>query len=130
DRLARVEGDAADSRRPSERIEARAFERQAPTLVPHHEGEEDAGSSDGTSHRTIPPSAVLGGERRPIDPNLPADHPLEPGAARVRPGVSAAERIAASEATLGSAKPAEGADAKANFIAAARRAAQAAASLS
>jgi len=67
-------------------------------------------------------------ERPPIDPDLPADTPLEPGAAR---GRSPAERIAASEAALG---PALGAlkregevTGKANFIAAARRAAQAAA---
>jgi len=75
----------------------------------------------------------------PIDPELPPDHPLEPGANR-RGGHSPAERIAASEAALGTtrgsalgtnlgagrpaADPAS--DAKANFIAAARRAAQAA----
>jgi localization factor PodJL len=68
-------------------------------------------------------------ERPPIDPDLPADTPLEPGSAAR--GRSPAERIAASEAALG---PALGAlkqggevSGKANFIAAARRAAQAAA---
>jgi len=71
-----------------------------------------------------------GASRLPIDPNLPPDHPLEPGSApgsRAMP--SAAERIAASEAAVDFAKPpviAEPAE-KANFIAAARRAAQAAA---
>ena len=69
-------------------------------------------------------------ERRPIDPTLPADTPLEPGTGgpRLRPGATPAERIAASEAALGPAKPkaAERGE-KANFIAAARRAAQAAA---
>ena len=69
-------------------------------------------------------------ERRPIDPSLPPDHPLEPGlgAVRTRSGTSPADRIAASEAALGPAKPAVVPDAggKANFIAAARRAAQAA----
>ncbi len=66
-------------------------------------------------------------ERRPIDPNLPPDHPLEPGVARGR--ASPADRIAASEAALGSAKPPVIADPgpKSNFIAAARRAAQSAA---
>jgi localization factor PodJL len=67
-------------------------------------------------------------ERRPIDPSLPPDHPLEPGAVRGR-GSSPAERIAASEAAFGLAKPPlipEAGDGKANFIAAARRAAQAA----
>jgi localization factor PodJL len=68
--------------------------------------------------------------RKPIDPNLPPDHPLEPGtAAGPRMAPSAAERIAASEAAAGYAKPpvsAEPGD-KPNFVAAARRAAQAAA---
>jgi localization factor PodJL len=46
-------------------------------------------------------------DRSPIDPNLPPDTPLEPGAGmpRIKPG-SAAARIAASEAALGGAKPA------------------------
>ncbi|MPZ38851.1 MAG: hypothetical protein GEU95_12455 [Rhizobiales bacterium] len=65
-------------------------------------------------------------ERRPIDPNLPPDHPLEPGA-RSR-GHSPADRIAASEAALESVRPPVIPDpaGKSNFIAAARRAAQAA----
>src|SRR6476620_10044694 len=67
-------------------------------------------------------------ERPPIDPDLPADTPLEPGSAGR--GRSAAERIAASEAALAPLKrePAAEITGKANFIAAARRAAQAAAS--
>jgi localization factor PodJL len=67
-------------------------------------------------------------ERPPIDPDLPADTPLEPGSAG-RPR-SPAERIAASEAALAPIKrePAPEITGKANFIAAARRAAQAAAS--
>ena len=68
--------------------------------------------------------------RNPIDPNLPPDHPLEPGSASGRPRTaSAADRIAASEAAAGSVKPPVIADPgeKPNFIAAARRAAQAAA---
>lgn len=46
-------------------------------------------------------------ERRPIDPNLPPDTPLEPGSGvpRSKPG-SPAARIAASEAALGGARPA------------------------
>jgi localization factor PodJL len=68
--------------------------------------------------------------RKPIDPSLPPDHPLEPGSAanRSRPTASAADRIAASEAAV--SKPPVIADPgqKPNFIAAARRAAQAAAS--
>ncbi|MGH6771252.1 MAG: hypothetical protein ACRECO_19780, partial [Xanthobacteraceae bacterium] len=74
------------------------------------------------------PNPAPAAERRPIDPNLPPDHPLEPGVARGRGPVSPAERIAASEAALGMAKPPVIPDpgGKSNFIAAARRAAQAA----
>jgi localization factor PodJL len=65
-------------------------------------------------------------ERSPIDPTLPPDHPLEPGAARLRTGQSPTDRIAASEAALGPAKPPVIPDpaGKTNFVAAARRAAQ------
>jgi len=80
-----------------------------------------------------PPVRRTGTPRPPIDPNLPPDHPLEPRTAsgqRLMPSApSAADRIAASEAAVGIAKPpviAEPGD-KPNFIAAARRAAQAAA---
>jgi localization factor PodJL len=68
--------------------------------------------------------------RPPIDPTLPPDHPLEPGSAAVRsrPMPSAADRVAASEAAIGSSKPPVIADSgRPDFIAAARRAAQAAA---
>ncbi len=44
--------------------------------------------------------------RRPIDPNLPPDTPIEPSAEASHPRASAADRIMASEAALGSAKPA------------------------
>jgi len=79
-----------------------------------------------------PESVVRGASapRPPIDPNLPPHHPLEPGsAATPRATPSAAERIAASEAAAGLAKPPVIAEPreKPNFIAAARRAAQAAA---
>jgi localization factor PodJL len=69
--------------------------------------------------------------RQPIDPSLPPDHPLEPGsgAARGRSAGTPAERIAASEAALAPTKPPVIPDpgGKPDFIAAARRAAQAAA---
>ena len=73
----------------------------------------------------VNPSPAL--ERRPIDPDLPPDHPLEPGAGRGR-GNSPADRIAASEAALENVRPPVIPDpaGKSNFIAAARRAAQAA----
>jgi localization factor PodJL len=72
-------------------------------------------------------NSSLASERRPIDPNLPPDHPLEPGAGRSR-GNSPADRIAASEAALENVRPPVIPDpgSKSNFIAAARRAAQAA----
>ena len=67
-------------------------------------------------------------DRPPIDPHLPADTPLEPGA--VARGRTPAERIAASEAAISPIKREETGEltGKASFIAAARRAAQAAAS--
>ena len=77
--------------------------------------------------RAAPFMQIQRPERPPIDPDLPADTPLEPGSAGR--GRSPAERIAASEAALAPMKREGGAEVtgKANFIAAARRAAQAAA---
>jgi localization factor PodJL len=69
-----------------------------------------------------------GAQRRPIDPTLPPDTPLEPGTGRSRakPG-SAAARIAASEAALGNARPAPAeTGGRLAAIAAARNAARAA----
>lgn len=81
-------------------------------------------------NRIVPmePTVHRAAARKPIDPSLPPDHPLEPGSGRPRPTASAADRIAASEAAV--SKPPAIADPgqKPNFIAAARRAAQAAAS--
>jgi localization factor PodJL len=77
-----------------------------------------------------PPRRALA-TRAPIDPNLPPDHPLEPGfiVGRPRHGPSAADRIAASEAAVGMKPPVipDPGGGKPDFIAAARRAAQAAA---
>ena len=72
--------------------------------------------------RRMPPAARL-----PINPDLAADQPLEPGSGPPRLRASSAARIAASEAALGGSHPAAGSVAgKSSFIAAARRAAQAA----
>lgn len=71
--------------------------------------------------------------RAPIDPNLPPHYPLEPSSAsrRSRPPPSASDRIAGSEAAVGSKPPViPDPGVKSDFIAAARRAAQAAASAS
>jgi localization factor PodJL len=71
-----------------------------------------------------------GADHRPIDPTLPPDHPLEPGSSGSRRGHAGwpADRIAASESVLVGAKPPAILESggKPNFIAAARRAAQAA----
>ncbi len=69
--------------------------------------------------RRMPPAGHM-----PIDPNLPPDQPLEPGSGP--PRIRAGARIAASEAALGPARTASAAGSKSSFIAAARRAAQAA----
>ncbi len=70
--------------------------------------------------------------RAPIDPNLPPDHPLEPGftaAGHARNLPSAAARIAESEAVIESKPPVipDPGGGKSDFIAAARRAAREAA---
>ena len=69
----------------------------------------------------LPPAAHL-----PIDHDLPPDQPLEPGSGPPPLAANPAARIAASEAALGGARPAAASGSKSNFIAAARRAAQAA----
>jgi localization factor PodJL len=95
----------------------------APAMAPPAAREAPAAPAEPAPRRS-------GAPRKPIDPNLPPDHPLEPGTtAGSRAMPSAADRIAASEAAVGTAKPPVIADSgeKPNFIAAARRAAQAAA---
>ena len=72
-----------------------------------------------------PKPALPAAVRRPLDPNLPPDTPLEPGSGvpRSKPG-SPAARIAASEAALGNARPSVGEiGGKSAAIAAARSAA-------
>jgi localization factor PodJL len=115
DRLATVEtGVRAGARTSAEPQETRVLSGSR----------SDSGSAAPSVNR---PAPRLAPEHRPTDADLPADYPLEPGsgAPRGRTPSSAATRIAASEAVVANA-PAEPA-AKANFIAAARRAAQAAA---
>ena len=69
----------------------------------------------------MPPAAQL-----PIDSDLPPDQPLEPGSGPPPLQANPAARIAASEAALGGTRPAAAPGGKSSFIAAARRAAQAA----
>ena len=75
-----------------------------------------------------PPKRMPAAHQLPIDPDLPPDQPLEPGSGPPRFRTNPAARIAASEAALGGARPAAATvpSNKSNFIAAARRAAQAA----
>jgi localization factor PodJL len=85
-----------------------------------------------TAETPVPakPSAPALQPRAPIVSELPPDAPLEPGSGgrRIRTVASAIDRIAASEATAGTV-PAASAETdpsvRANFVAAARRAAQA-----
>jgi localization factor PodJL len=97
---------------------------QSPPVAPTQSAMfREAPADEAPSAPRANPSPAL--ERRPIDPDLPPDHPLEPGAGR---GRSPADRIAASEAALENVRPPVIPDpaGKSNFIAAARRAAQAA----
>jgi localization factor PodJL len=72
--------------------------------------------------RRLPPVARL-----PMNPELAADQPLEPGSGPPHLHANLAARIAASEAALGGSHPQTASIAgKSSFIAAARRAAQAA----
>jgi localization factor PodJL len=137
DRLAMIEDDArsASAIRDADRGELASGAKTPagtpaallPSLppVPAMAASGRAAARAGEPAETLAPPAPP--ERRPIDPNLPPDYPLEPGAGRGRAG-SPGERIAASEAALGPVKPPvipDRAGGKADFIAAARRAAQA-----
>lgn len=88
----------------------------------------DSGITLAPSETPAPKPAAGARETRPIDPTLPADHPLEPGSVAVRGRSAAADSASASE-RKGSAESPQKAGQTRNFIAAARRAAQAAQSL-
>ena len=83
----------------------------------------DLQTASGPGEGTQPPKPRPA-PRAPIDSTLPPDYPLEPGARSQ--AKSAAERLAGSEPTDAAPASGEGSS-KSNFIAAARRAAQAAA---
>ena len=116
-------------RLPTSRRRNRARPSRRPAL-PAHDSARAFPASAPAARPAAPFVHVQRIERPPIDPDLPADTPLEPGTGAAR-GRSPAERIAASEAALGPAlgtlKREGEVTGKANFIAAARRAAQAAA---
>ncbi len=65
--------------------------------------------------------------RPAVDPELPPDHPLEPGTRPAGRAASPSERIAVSDSTIGEIAEALREHSSSSFIAAARRAAQAAA---
>jgi localization factor PodJL len=136
DRLARIESDMRVHRTWGEPAEL--LGTQAPELAPElPRGEEpDAPLFDAPRNTSkdaeIEPADRRSGVRTPIDPNLPPDHPIEPGAApgRTRRPASPTERLAALESGAAVKSPVipDSPGGKADFIAAARRAAQAAAS--
>ena len=81
-------------------------------------------TSQGLAPASIP---VRPAAHTPAPSNPPSDQPLEPGSGRPSPATSPGVRIAASEAALGGVRPnMMTTGGKADFIAAARRAAQAA----
>ncbi len=99
---------------------------QAPPLAPHIEPLQRQQAAPPPAPPVQPPQAMpprRAATSLPVSANTSADEPLEPGSGP--PKFSA--RIAASEAALGDAAPSAPAQGgKSNFIAAARRAAQAA----
>ena len=130
-RLAMIESDIR-----SEKVDAAAAEAlpaSEPMLVPAPP-ETAAMSATSAIVPAAPAESALhwsAASPQPPGSELPPDHPLEPGSAAgfTRPPLSAAERIAASEAVAGSTPPliADPGAGKPDFIAAARRAARAAA---
>lgn len=98
-------------------------QEKAPEAPPPEPQPTRSWAPDVPTPKRIPPG------HRPINPDLPPDEPLEPGSGPPPLHANPAARIAASEAALGGGKRsgADGASGgKSSFIAAARRAAQAA----
>lgn len=106
---------------------------QAPSPAPQPATPPQAQRPTPPAQRPVPqeqpaakPQRLPQAARLPINPDLPPDQPLEPGSAAPRLQANAA-RLAASEAALGGARAQpSGPAGKSGFIAAARRAAQAA----
>ncbi len=112
-------------------VEVDALRAKIAALVPHAHVQEHAPQApppQSWAPEAPPPKRMAAGHG-PINPDLPPDEPLEPGSGPPRLRANPAARIAASEA-LGHARPgdepAPAAAGKSSFIAAARRAAQAA----
>ena len=129
DRLAIIENDIRGETRPHGAPDAIATPRQPADPV--------AQAPAAPMHAPLPPAALapplapapaprrMPQAQLPVEHDMPADEPLEPGSGPPALTANPAARIAASEAALGGASPAAGGG-KSSFIAAARRAAQAA----
>ena len=147
DRLATIGNDARIDWQPATPAESLTSALDAPELAPHPVAPVFEAAPAPVEAAPLPLTSAAsdvtpklsqielsqpasGTSRTPIDPSLPPDHPLEPGSlpGRSRQSPSAADRIAASEAAIGSKPPviADPGRGKPDFIAAARRAAQAA----
>ena len=144
DQSADSSGWHAEPARPQIRFPA-AMVGKAPSLVPsaaptadraavsaiEAQGKHDWAAKPPFGISPADPSAAIARLRHPAVSDFAPDVPLEPGSGvrRVQVVANAIDRIAASEAVNGAAKPAETpAPVRANFVAAARRAAQAVAS--
>ena len=131
DRLARLESDMRINRTWSDADDPLGPQELdlAPSLSPIEEHEAPADASHAVENE---PGANQGSSiaRTPIDPDLPPDHPLEPG--RTRRTMTPVERLAALDSAVPGRPPIipDPPGGKADFIAAARRAAQAASSSS
>ena len=131
DRLARLESDMRINRSWSDADDPLGPQELdlAPSLSPIEEHEAPAAAGYAADNE---PGANRGSSiaRTPIDPDLPPDHPLEPG--RTRRPMTPVERLAALDSAVPGRPPIipDPPGGKADFIAAARRAAQAASSSS
>jgi localization factor PodJL len=136
-RLAMIEGDIRDASKTADaRSDAPAVSASAKPPKPPAEPETAMSTAPWSMPIGAPvsplaadtPASRADTRRPPIDPALPPDHPLEPGsAAGLRPP-PVVERIAAFGPADGAANPPAGeASDRQDFIAAARRAVQAAA---
>jgi localization factor PodJL len=134
-RLAMIEGEI---RNASNAVAARS---EAPGVAASEKAPKPAAEPDAAVNTAMPigaspgpvvaeaPAGRADTRRPPIDPTLPPDHPLEPGSAIGLRSPSVIERIAALEPANGATKSAAGGELsdRQDFIAAARRAVQAAA---
>jgi localization factor PodJL len=120
DRLAMIEKNIRSETRPGSAADSTApFSQPVSKLAVRPVGNAPAAAAAAPP----PPPQAAPHRLLPTDTDLPADRPLEPGSG---PPANPTARIAASEAALGGSQPATASGGKSSFIAAARRAAQAA----